>query len=481
MDSEEREQLRAQLLKQAKADPESLVDLALDLMDTVAQLTARTQQLTARVEQLEDQLKKNSGNSSKPPSTDKAFGAKPKNRSLRRKSGKKSGGQKGHRGATLQRVDNPDQTLRHSLEFCPITGRKLSEADVVDEIRCQVFDIPEPKMTVTEHVYPVYRVPGSSRTVHSPFAPGASAPVQYGSRFGSLLVCLSDYQLIPLSRLCQLSEDLFGQKISEDTVVRFRKSCYEHLERFEEHLKKQLSHSSVLHADETGIKVGKKTEWLHVLGNEKFTYLWPSDHRGGQAIDEMGVLRSYEGTLVHDCFGSYFALDCSHALCNAHLLRELNFFIDIKGHKWAARMKDLLCQALDEPESTTSRGWNQRYANILSAANAEHPYQPPVRRKNKRGRTAKPPVNNLIERFGKHRDDILRFINDQAVPFTNNQGERDLRMAKVQQKISGTFRTWAGARCFARIRSYVSTAQKQGVSVYQALRQAVLGQPIFAS
>jgi transposase len=481
VDSEEREQLRAQLLKQAKADPESVVDLVLDLMDTLAQLTVRTQQLAARVEQLEDQLKKNSGNSSKPPSTDKGSSSRPKQRSLRGKSGKKPGGQKGHRGTTLQRVDDPDETIVHSLEFCPITGRKLSEADVVDEIRCQVFDIPEPKMSVTEHVYPVYRVPGSSQTVHSPFICGASAPVQYGSRFSSLIVYLSDYQLIPLSRVCQLCGDLFGQKISEDTVVKFRKGCYEHLERFEEHLKKQLSQSPVLHADETGIKVGKKTEWLHVLSSAELTYLWPSDHRGSQAIDEMGILREYEGTLVHDCFGSYFTLDCSHALCNAHLLRELNFFIDIKEHKWAGRMKELLCQALEEPESTTSRGWNQRYANILSAANAEHPYQPPVRRKNKRGRTAKPPVNNLIERFEKHRDDILRFISDQGVPFTNNQGERDLRMAKVQQKISGTFRTWAGARRFARIRSYVSTAQKQGVSVYQALRQAILGQPMFAS
>jgi transposase len=184
---------------------------------------------------------------------------------------------------------------------------------------------------------------------------------------------------------------------------------------------------------------------------------------------------------VHDCFGSYFTLDCSHALCNAHLLRELNFFIDVKAHKWAARMKALLCQALDKPESTTSRAWSQRYTNILSAANTEHPYQPPLRRKNKPGRTAKPSVNNLIERFQKHRDEILRFIGDQTVPFTNNQGERDLRMAKVQQKISGTFTTWAGAKRFARIRSYVSTAQKQDTSVYQALRQAVTGQPMFVN
>jgi len=465
MNASQRQALKKQLFEQIENDPEGVVNLVVELME--------------RVEKLEDQLGKNSGNSSKPPSSDRSSQAKPKNRSLRGNSGKKSGGQKGHRGHTLKRTDNPDETITHRLEVCPGTGRKLTDADVVGKIRCQVFDIPEPKFKVTEHVYFVYRIPGGSGTVRRPFLPGASAPVQYGPRFGSLLIYLSDFQLIPLSRISQLSLDLYGQKISEDTINRFRKPCYEHLECFEEQLKKRLLQSPVLHADETGIRIETKTEWLHVLSNDEYTYLWASDHRGGKAIDEMGILRDYRGTLVHDCFKSYFTLDCEHALCNAHLLRELNFFIEVKQHKWAAKMKALLCRALREPEATTARGWKQRYARILSEAKAEHPHVPAARRKGRRGRRAKPAVNNLIERFENRREDILRFITDNAVPFTNNQGERDLRMAKVQQKISGTFRTWGGARRFARIRSYISTARKHAVSIYDALFEAIQERPMF--
>lgn len=465
MEASRREELRKSLLEQVKVDPECIVDLVLDLME--------------RVEKLEDQLKKNSGNSSKPPSSDRSSQAKSKQRSLRGKSGKKPGGQKGHWGGTLKRTDNPDEIITHRLEVCPQTGRKLTDADAVGKIRCQVFDIPEPKFVVTEHVYLVYRIPGSSKTAHKPFLPGAGAPVQYGPRFGSLLVYLRDYQLIPLSRISQLTLDLYGQKISEDTIKRFQNPCYEHLDRFEEQLKKRLLESPVLHADETGIKIEKKTEWLHVLSNGEFTHLWASDHRGGKAVDEMGILRDFRGTLVHDCFKSYFTLDCEHALCNAHLLRELNFFIEIKKYKWAGKMKALLCEALQQPDARTPRGWKERYACILSEAKRKHPHKPARRVKGQRGRAAKPPVNNLIERFENHREDILRFIANNAIPFTNNQGERDLRMAKVQQKISGSFRTWEGARRFARIRSYISTAQKHAVSIYAALFEAIQGQPMF--
>ena len=472
MDSSKREVLRKELLARVMADPEGVVDLVLSSMDQV-------ETLTKRVEQLEDQLKKNSGNSSKPPSTDRGSSAKPKDRSLRGKSAKKSGGQKGHPGRTLKRVDNPDVTITHSLELCPVTGRALDESDVVGEIRRQVFDIPEPKLIVTEHIYLLYRILGSSKTVHEPFEQGVSAPVQYGPRFGALLVYLSDFQLIPMARLAKLCFDLYGREISAGTIERFRKPCFEHLEKFEEQLKKDLLKSPVLHADETGIRILGKTQWLHVISNADLTYLWASDHRGRAAINEMQVLNFYTGTLIHDCLASYFALNCAHGLCNAHLMRELNFFSEVKEHKWAARMQALLMQALNAPETTSERGWKQRYSRILSAANAEHPYVPPARDRRKRGRTAKPPVNNLIARFEKYKDQILRFIFEPHVPFTNNQAERDLRMAKVQQKISGTFRTWQGAIRFARIRSYISTAQKRGGSVYDAINQALMGNPMF--
>lgn len=472
MDSDKREELRARLLKQAKANPESIVELVLNLMEQV-------ESLTKRVEQLEDQLKKNSRNSSKPPSTDKGASSKPKNRSLRKKSGKKSGGQPGRKGATLQRRENPDETIEHRLEVCPQTGRPLSDADIVGAIRRQVFDIPEPKLIVTEHVYFKYAIADSKQTVHAPFLKETSAPVQYGPRFGSLLLYLRDYQLIPMARVAEFSLDLFDQKISEDTINRFRDPCYDNLESFEEFMKKRFLESPVLHADETGIKVGPKTEWLHVLSDQDYTFLQVSDHRGFEAIKEMGVLINYRGTLVHDCYSSYFMLNCIHALCIAHLIRELKFFIEVKSHKWAVLMKNLLYEGLNNPAMSSRRGWNQRYTRILNLSKLEHPYQQPERKKGQRGRIAKPPVNNLIQRFEKHRESILRYIFEDEVPFTNNQGERDLRMAKVQQKISGTFRTWQGAEKFARMRSYISTAKKHAESVFYALLQAVSGKPMF--
>jgi len=467
MEAKREEKLRKELLEEITSEPERVVDLIVSLID--------------RVEKLEDQLNKNSGNSSKPPSTDKGGARKPKNRSLRGKSGKKSGGQPGHKGSTLERSASPDETIEHRLEFCPETGRALSDADIVGSIRRQVFDIPEPKLIVTEHVYFQYAIPGSKQSVHAPFLKETSAPVQYGTRFGSMLLYLRDYQLIPMARVAEFSRDLYSQKISEDTINRFREPCYENLESFEEFLKKRLLESPVLHADETGIKVGLKLEWLHDLSDQHYTFLHVSDHRGFQAIEEMGVLTNYSGRLVHDCYSSYFKLNCSHALCVAHLIRELNFFIDIKSHKWAALMKDLLYQGLNNPAMTSERGWNQRYTRILNQAKEEHPYQRPVRKQGQRGRIAKPPVNNLIERFEKHRESILSYIFEEEVPFTNNQGERDLRMAKVQQKISGTFRTWEGAKKFARMRSYISTAKKHTVSVFGALFEALNDRPMFCS
>ena len=467
MQPKQRDILRKQLLKQIQSDPESVVDLIISLM--------------VRIEKLEDQLNKNSNISSKPPSSDKGLGNRSKNRSLRGKSGKKSGGQPGHTGHTLQRVDHPDKTVEHRLQHCPKTGRTLTDADIIDTIRCQVFDIPEPKMEVTEHIYYVYATVDQKQTItaHAPFIQGASAPVQYGKHFGSLLVYLSDYQLLPMARISQLCADLYGQKISQDTINRFRNPCYDNLDTFEQAVKQQLLTSPVLHADETGIRIEKKTEWLHVLSNSTHTYLHASDHRGGVALEEMDILAQYRGTLVHDCYSSYFKLGCEHALCNAHLLRELTFFIEVKNHTWARKMKQMLCAALQDPQSHSPEAWKRRYKRILTEAHKECPYQPPNRKKGKRGREAKPAVNNLIDRFQTHQKAILRFLTEQSVPFTNNQGEQDLRMAKVQQKISGTFRTWSGARKFARIRSYLSTAQKQGISAFKAIRRAIDAQPMF--
>lgn len=467
MNSRDRNKLRNDLRKTAKQNPDALVELVLDLME--------------RVEKLESQTHKNSSNSSKPPSSDKSNPNKPPKppKNTKGKSSRKPGGQKGHQGHTLERVKEPDETIEHKLSQCPYTGKFLSDMDIVGEIRCQVFDIHEPKMTVTEHVYYVYRAAGASQDCHRAFLSGASAPVQYGKHFGSLLIYLKNYQLIPLNRISQLCLDLYGQKVSQATIDKFEKPCFEHLNRFEEHLKIILKDSEILHADETGINIGSVTEWLHCLSNDSYTFLWASDHRGSNAIEEMDVLCDFEGTLVHDCYGSYFKLGCKHALCNAHLLRELAFFVDVMSHKWAKEMRDLLRSALKFPDRKQYKTWERNYIKILKEADQEHPFELPKRKPGQKGKIAKPPVNNLIERLRIHRKNILRFIKDSAVPFTNNQGERDLRMAKVQQKISGCFRTWKGAKRFARIRSYIGTAIKQNQSVYTAIYKAICNEPMF--
>lgn len=467
MDSRKRKKLANDLGKVARQDPDAVVELVLDLME--------------RIEKLESGVKKNSSNSSKPPSSDKGNANKPPKASKKDKGqrGRRPGGQRGHKGHTLEQVKTPEHVIEHRLRQCPHTGRALTDKDIVGEIRCQVFDIPEPKMTVTEHVYYVYRAEGCNQSCHRAFLSGASAPVQYGQHFGALLIYLKNFQLIPLKRISQLCLDLYGQKISQATVDRFEKPCFEHLNRFEEHLKIILQRSRILHADETGINIGSVTEWLHCLSNEHYTYLWASDHRGSNAIDEMGVLKDYNGILVHDCYGSYFKLDCHHALCNAHLLRELAFFIDVMSHKWALKMRDLLRSALKAPSKKRYESWLRQYNKILDEAEQEHPFEAPERKQGQRGKIAKPPVNNLIERLRKYKKEVLRFIKDKAVPFTNNQGERDLRMTKVQQKISGCFRTWSGAKRFARIRSYIGTALKQNQSVYHAIFKALTGNPMF--
>ena len=211
--------------------------------------------------------------------------------------------------------------------------------------------------------------------------------MQYGSRFGSMLLYLRDYQLIPMARITEFCLDVYGQKISEDTINRLRDPCNENLENFEAVVKARLLESPVLHADETGIKVGPKLEWLHDLSDQNYTFLHVSDHRGFKAIEEMGVLGNYSGTLVHDCYSSYFKLNCSHALCGTHLIRELKFFIELKSHKWAAQMKDLLYQGLENPEVTTQRGWNERYTRIINQAKQEHPYEPDARKKGQPARS----------------------------------------------------------------------------------------------
>ena len=457
----DRESKKQALLELIQKDPEAVVELLLDLME--------------RVEVLEQKLAKNSRNSSKPPSSDGY--AKPKPKSLRKKGQRKSGGQPGHRGKTLQFSSHPDRIIKHVLSRCPQSAERFTDKDIVNIIKRQVFDLPEPKLIVTEHWIYQYRN-CSGRIVTAEVPEGVNAPVQYGGRFHSWLVYLNDYQLVPLNRISRICADLYGYCVSEGTLLKARQRCYERLEGFERQVKQKLRNCAIVHADETGLKVNSKNHWLHTVCNKRYTFLGIHPKRGYQALQDFGILEKFAGRLVHDCWATYFRLkNCQHSLCNPHLIRELVFAQEQLQQQWAAKMKKLLQEAYDygkvhkkEMGHKSKHGWHVRYGRIIAEGYRENPQiKDPPGAKKKRGRPKKTKSRNLLERMDKYRDQILAFIWDPEIPFSNNQAERDIRMVKVKQKISGGFRTPQNAQIFARIRSYVSTEQKQGVGAWKAL------------
>jgi transposase len=473
---------RDELIVIARKKPETLVDLILALQEQNRQLQERVQVLEAQVQALQQQLAKNSGNSSKPPSSDGY--QKPAPKSLRTSSGKKSGGQPGHEGKTLARAANPDRVIVHPLESCPC-GADLSKTPARDYESRQVFDLPEPKLEVTEHRCEIKACPDCGEKITAPFPVDVVAPVQYGLRFQSLLVYLKDGQLLPLNRIGQLCADLYGYEVSAATIESARKECHISLEPFEEQLKETLIDSSLLHGDKSGLRVEGKLHWIHSLSTALFTFYGVHEKRGQEAMDHFGILPLFGGVLVHDFWRPYLAYLCAHAMCNAHLLRELKFLLEEMNQKWAGRMMDLLLKMLEEvKEQSPERSglsakemarWLKRYRKILKEGYEENP-SPPVRT-GQPGRLKKTKAQNLLVRLDHYRKSVLAFLYDFRIPFTNNQAEQDIRMIKVQQKISGRFRTLEGARMFARIRSTISTVRKHRLNVFGMIIHALEGQP----
>lgn len=465
MTEQEKIELRRQLEIDVKINPMKIVDFCMQLLE--------------RIEVLESRLNKNSSNSSKPPSSD-VFN-KPKPKSLRKKGNRKSGGQLGHLGKTIEQVETPDYIIEHKLYHCPLTGRKLTDKDIVGEIKRQVFDLPKPKLEITEHRIFLYNVPNTNKTVHAEFPEGVNAPVQYGGKFQSWLVYLSDYNLIPLNRIRKMCADMFGYAVSEGSIQKSRVTCFQNLTTFEDLLKQALIQEPILHADETGFRIDKKRNWFHTVSSNQYTYYGVHSKRGLKAIEDMGVLLDYQGRLIHDCWKPYFKLDCDHGLCNEHFIRELTFFEEEQHQDWAKKLKQLLWSANEDPSIKSKKGWISAYTRLINEGYNKNPFYPFPQKLGKRGRKAKPKIINLLDRLRDYKDYILAFIWDPLVPFTNNLAERDIRMVKVQQKISGSFRTWNGAKCFARIRSYISTAIKQNSSVFDALCLAMKNKPLFCT
>lgn len=424
------------------------------------------QTLIDAVTALSNRLGINSSNSSVPPSKD-SFGSRKKRQS--KGTQRKPGAQPGHKGSTLKRVDNPDE-----VEEISINRRTVPQGfykTIGYEVR-QVFDI-NVSLSVKEYRAEIIEDQQGVQYV-AEFPVGITQAAQYGNQTKASAVYLSQFQLVPLDRVRGYFQDQAGIPISKGSIANFNVEASRMLEEFELWAKRQLTISALCHADETGINVGGKKRWLHNLSNDKVTLFYPDERRGKEAMDRMGVLPHFSGVLSHDHWKPYFQYACIHSLCNAHHLRELEWCVEFENQTWAARMKNLLIEINDEKNKHGFVGedlqgvFQERYRTILTQGEWECPVA--KKPKGKRGRTKKSKSRNLLERLRDYEPETLRFMREPNVPFTNNRGENDIRMTKVQQKISGCFRSMDGAKNFCRIRSYISTCQKNAFNPAEALR-----------
>ncbi|MFI5344429.1 MAG: IS66 family transposase [Chlamydiales bacterium] len=449
----------------------------------ISQQQVRIQQLEARVHELEARLSKNSSNSSKPPGSD---GFKKKPESLRGKTGKKPGAQQGHIGRGLAQVNNPDQIITHAPSNCQACGCNLQDINGACVEKRQTFDIPPPKIEVTEHQVFEKQCPCCGGRSRGLFPNHIKGPVQYGEKVQALAAYFAHQHFIPVDRVCQIFEDIFGIPISPGTCSNIDEKLYRHLESFEQGLKTYLLAARVLHFDETGMRCKKKLHWVHVASSNLATLYAIHAKRGKEAMDGAGILPNFQGKGVHDHWFPYFSYEqMEHGLCNAHHLRELKFIHEQEREEWAKQMEDLLIFAKTEVEKYSEqqalpqailKQIKEKYDQILNIGFEYHALLTPLP-VGKRGRRKQRDGKNLLDRFKEKKNCVLLFIHDFSVPFTNNLGEQDIRMAKLKQKISGCFRTHVGGQIFCRIRGYISTARKQGWNIWKALTNAIKGTP----
>lgn len=410
----------------------------------------------ARIEELERRLGLNSLISHKPPSSD-GLRKKPTSKSLRLKSEKPSGGQSGHKGETLLRVEKPDYVVTHNVDTCPVCENNLAQAPIVSCSKRQVFDIPEPKIEITEH-QAVTKICSCGHLAKATFPDKVQAPVQYGERIKTLAVYLGYQQMIPEDRLKNVFQDIFGLSIATATITSMQENFAAKISPQQAHVLESLKKAPVKHLDETSLRIKGKTCWLHVISNANQTHYRVSEKRGN-------LLDGVENIVVHDHFKPYFKLkNVSHALCNAHHLRELKALEEIEKEPWAFRMSAFL-RLFNRMEKPCLKKAEKFYDNIVLEGLIYHEKQPPLsKRKNKR-RVG----HNLLLRLINFKEEVLCFLKNPLVPFTNNQAEQDIRMMKVKQKISGTFRTTRGAENFCIVRGFLSTMRKQDQNLFQAI------------
>jgi transposase len=441
-------------------------------------------QLQRRVQELEAQVKQDSHNSHWPPSRDKG-----RSKSLRQRSGKKRGGQSGHEGRTLKMVSEPQQVVVHRLTQCEQCGHDLAGVVSVAEQRRQLFDLPPMQMVVTEHRAEAVICPHCQMRNQAEFPAEVSQRVQYGARVKALSVYLHQHQLLPFARLRQMLAALLGASPSVGTMALWLQEAAARVAEPVAHIKAHLRQSDVLHCDETGLYIGGVRVWLHVAATPHLSCYEAYPQRGRQGIEALGILPDFAGTAVHDNWAAYGGYGCRHALCNVHHLRELTSLHEYFGQVWAGDFKQFLLAVKAQVDAAKAQGQttlppdqraeiDQHYQQLVEQALAETAPPPQGWPKGQRGRLKKTKARNLAERFDCQRSQILAFVDDFAVPFDNNLVERDIRMVKVQQKISGCFRSWSGAQAACLIRSYLSTMHKQGHAALTLLSALFAGHPL---
>jgi transposase len=443
--------------------------------------------LQERIKTLERHQAKDSHNSSLPPSSDR-FVRAPK--SLRKKSGKKGGGQPGHRGHHLRQVETPDEILIHPVISCEHCQHDLRAQPADMPERRQVIDLPAKRLWVREHRVEEKQCPVCYHLTRAPFPATVSAPAQYGTSIQTVATYLVEGQSVPYARASQLLQELLGVQLSAGSIASFVTTCHQQLAEVETRLKAALVKTKVIHQDETGLRVGTTGWWVHVCSTDRLTHYAAHPNRGRKALDAIGIAPQFRGTSVHDGFLSYQGYCFTQALCNVHHLRELTFVEEELKQAWARKMKDLLLEMKAEVERAKALGQHEldvlvlarllrRYDEILTEGYlANPPPPPPTPKKRTPGKPKQSPARNLLDRLSQSKWAVLRFLLDFAVPFDNNLAERDLRMIKVQQKVSGCFRTEQGVAMFCRIRSYLSTLRKQGIELLSALEHTLSGDPV---
>jgi transposase len=453
-------------------DKEQLIAIILILAEQI-------EALRLKVAELEERLNQNSSNSSKPPSSDGYV--KPSPKSQRKKSGKKQGGQKGHAGHGLKLTHEIKETVELKPETCPCCGNDLRDEEAKRIETRYTHEIPEIKVETTKYDAYQRQCPKCGTVSRGVFPEAVSGTQQYGPRLRAFMVMLVQYGMVGMHRLKTIMESVFGVRISEGTIAATVERCAGRLEKPVEAIKAVVKGSGVVHIDETGMRNQGVLWWLHTASTKWFTYLTIHRKRGKEAMEAMGILPGFTGIGVHDCFKAYWIYECIHALCNAHLLRELVGIGENTGQQWAECMRELLlgmkevvAEYLKSGKGELSAYYRQKfsetYDDLVKAGMDINPQA--AKEANQRGRAKQSKARLLLERLENHKDDYLRFSTDFSVPFDNNQAERDFRIAKVKQKVSGCFRSDTGAYAFAIIQSFIQSINKHHLSIWSELVKA---------